>query len=219
MVDVYIDDTVSRIRELHKDLLCTDRSTISIRNYIDRQATRILEAHTDGNTAVIFHLACWCKPLIGQPHEKIMSTPLTLPMARQTIASEHGFSSWQAIEDLGDTAFDREFENCVDRMLAGDIDALKKDLASCPQLLTQQSQYGHQATLLHYIAANGVESYRQVTPLNATEIIELLISSGAEINANANIYGGGVAIDLLTSSAHPRNAGIVDAMVTAFNQQ
>ena len=93
-------------------------------------------------------------------------------------------------------------------MLAGDLDKFTSTLTTTPALAQQQSQYGHRATLLHYLGANGVESYRQVTPLNAVKIAECLIEAGANVNATANIYGGSRPLGLLTTSAHPANAGV-----------
>src|SRR4029079_14228007 len=48
----------------------------------------------------------------------------------------------------------------------------------------------HRATLLHYVAANGVEGYRQVTPANAVDVARLLLQAGAEVDALADMYGG-----------------------------
>ena len=39
----------------------------------------------------------------------------------------------------------------------------------------------HRATLLHYVAANGVEGYRQKTPNNAVEVATMLLKAGAEV--------------------------------------
>jgi len=37
----------------------------------------------------------------------------------------------------------------------------------------------HHATLLHYVGANGIESFRQKTPANAVDIARLLLDAGA----------------------------------------
>ena len=47
----------------------------------------------------------------------------------------------------------------------------------------------HGATLLHYVAANGIENYRQKTPPNIVELTKLLLDSGAAVNAIADLYG------------------------------
>src|SRR5687767_9692458 len=44
-------------------------------------------------------------------------------------------------------------------------------------------------TLLHYLGANGVEPFRQHTPKNAVEIVAVLLDAGADVNAEAQMYG------------------------------
>ena len=218
MAKIYIDETVKSVRSLHQSTLALDKNTISIGQFLTLQAQQILQAHQDGNTAVKFHLACWCKPLIGKSTDHIMQFPLTIEHSRQTIAAEHGFTDWQAVEAHDSTAFNLAFESCIDSMLNGDIDYLTNTIETTPSMVTQRSQYGHRATLLHYIAANGVESYRQFTPLNATEITQLLVDKGADVNSVANIYGGSKPADLVLSSAHPINAGVAESMADVLRK-
>src|SRR5437660_1546362 len=62
----------------------------------------------------------------------------------------------------------------------------------------------HRATLLHYIAANGVEGYRQKTPKNAVDVAKMLLNAGAEADALAGMYGGRcTTMSMLVSSCHP----------------
>lgn len=216
MQDVYTDKSVAAIIELHSATLGRDRSSLSISEFLSLQADTLLEAHSRGDHSVLFHLACWCKPLIGKPHDQIMDKPITLAMAQQTIASEYGYTNWTDTEKLRSTPFNLNFENCVDAMLAGDAATMQSLLESTPELATQRSQHGHRASLLHYLAANGVESYRQVTPFNAALLAHNLLEAGAEVNATANIYGGSQPLGLLVSSAHPANAGVVDDVAEVF---
>jgi hypothetical protein len=95
-------------------------------------------------------------------------------------------------------------------MLAGDFKGIKKIITGNNALLNQKSQYGHEATLLHYSASNGVELWRQKVPLNLPEMVEFLVENGANRNARMKVYGGEyTAAELLLSSAHPRQAGIL----------
>jgi ankyrin repeat protein len=72
----------------------------------------------------------------------------------------------------------------------------------------------HRATLLHYVAANGVEGYRQRTPPNAVDVTKLLLQAGAEVDALADLYGGHhTTMSMLASSGHPAKAGLHVAMV------
>ena len=78
------------------------------------------------------------------------------------------------------------FEAAADAIISGDITTLKKLLQENPALIRQRSTREHRATLLHYASANGVEGYRQKTPQNIVEIAELLLKSGAEVDAEAD---------------------------------
>src|SRR5512134_1794628 len=60
---------------------------------------------------------------------------------------------------------------------------------SVPDLVIWRSHYGHRATLLHYLAANGVETYRQRVPRNASSLASLLTQRGADPHATATMYG------------------------------
>ena len=216
MANVYCDNTVKELQHLHHSTLCTDKRTVRIATYLYLQAESILTAHNSGNSAVCFHLSCWYKPFIGKSIEEVMDDDLNIAMAQQTIAREHGYTDWASVVDHGDAAFDLQFENCIDTMLAGDFNKLAASLKTTPALARQQSQYGHRATLLHYLGANDVESYRQVTPYNAMQLAECLIEAGADVNATANIYGGSKPLGLLTTSAHPANAGVTEAVAAVL---
>jgi hypothetical protein len=67
----------------------------------------------------------------------------------------------------------------------------------------------HRATLLHYVAANGVEEYRQRTPPKAVEIARALLQGGAEADALADMYAvERTTMSMLVSSSHPAEAGV-----------
>ena len=57
-------------------------------------------------------------------------------------------------------------------------------------MIRQRSSREHRSTLLHYVSANGIEDFRQRTPLNIVAITRLLLDSGADINAESDAYGG-----------------------------
>src|SRR5262245_30457871 len=75
--------------------------------------------------------------------------------------------------------------------------------------VTEHDPPEHKATLLHYVAANGVEGYRQKSPPNSVEIATVLLDAGAEADALANMYGGQcTTMSMLVSSSHPAEAGV-----------
>jgi ankyrin repeat protein len=136
--------------------------------------------------------------------------------AQFVIAREHGFDSWPVfashVERLEhqDPSVAR-FEAAADAVISGDEAALAHLLRDDPALIRARSTRSHHATLLHYIAANGVEDFRQRTPANAVVIARVLIDAHAEVDATADTYGGGptmTTLNLLASSVHPARAGL-----------
>lgn len=208
MVEIYIDPKIIALRALHSDLLTRGFMDSRIRDRLAIQARTIIAAHKAGNSAVAFHLGSWCPGLVGVDSNDIMTVSLTQEQAQETIAREHGYTNWNEVEALQGILLDVEFEESVDAVVHGDVPQLQNRIRARPELATQRSQYGHRATLLHYIGANGVESYRQITPLNAAEVTRCLISAGADVNSIATMYGGSTALDLVLTSAHPHSAGV-----------
>jgi hypothetical protein len=103
------------------------------------------------------------------------------------------------------------FEVAADAVIEGRVVELQALLHDQPTLATARSHREHHATLLHYVAANGVEQYRQKSPPNAVEIANTLLEAGAEVDALADTYTGGTTettLNLLVSSVHPRDAGV-----------
>ena len=141
--------------------------------------------------------------------------------AQFLLAQAHGFASWSAFSDhlqglaFGDSA-SREFETAADAVVSGDLKTLDALLACSPSLVQARSPRTHRATLLHYVAANGVEDFRQKSPANAVAIARRLLEAGADPNALAETYGGGndqTTMNLLVSSTHPDEAGVQAPLV------
>lgn len=143
----------------------------------------------------------------------------TLAQAQFVIARASGFESWprlvKHIQGLGRRASQvSAFEAAADAIVNGDIAALRRLLRQDPELVRVRSTREHRATLLHYVSANGVEGYRQKTPKNIVQIAELLLKSGAEVDADADVYGGGATtLGLAATSCHPEAAGVQNALM------
>ncbi len=204
---------VREVETLHPYLQDPAFRSRSVRDQIDEQSATVLTAHQAGDTRLRMHVMCWWPQAIGRTLEDVMAGMFTEADARLTMAREYGFENWDAVEALGGLTSSPAFEAALDGMLAGNLEALRIQLQDQPELATAQSVFGHRATLLHYLGANAVESHRQRTPMNAVAIAELLIEAGADIHAKANMYGGGqTALALAATSAHPRKAGVSDAL-------
>jgi len=112
-----------------------------------------------------------------------------------------------------------QFEAAVDAVVSGDMTALHRLLRHHRELVLARSVRPHHATLLHYVAANGVEDIRQKTPPNAVAVATVLLEAGAAVDASADTYGGGpqqTPLNLLVSSTHPARAGLQAPLVDAL---
>ncbi|AXY73295.1 ankyrin repeat domain-containing protein [Paraflavitalea soli] len=135
------------------------------------------------------------------------------------ITNLYAFDSWS---DLADWVTDvtqpgsptARFEAAVEAIVAGDIPALQTLLQETPSLISARSMRSHHSTLLHYTGTNGVEGYRQKYPANAIEVLKFLVAAGAEVEAKADMYGGGsTTLGLVATSIHPAKAGIMATML------
>ncbi|HEU4433638.1 MAG TPA: ankyrin repeat domain-containing protein [Pyrinomonadaceae bacterium] len=139
--------------------------------------------------------------------------------AQLEIARSHGFTSWARFAKhlsglTNKNSRIARFECAADAIVKGDIRKLKRLLREDPRLVHARSTREHAATLLHYVSANGVEGYRQKTPANIVEITELLLRAGAEVDAEADVYGGGATtLGLVATSAHPFRAGVQNPLM------
>lgn len=137
---------------------------------------------------------------------------------RLVIAREHAFESWpkfkkhiEAVRRKGSLV--SKFESAADAVVMGDVAKLKGLLRENPKLIRQRSTRSHQSTLLHYVSANGVEDFRQKTPKNAVEVARILLSSGAEVDAENTDYGRGTTLGLVATSSPPDEAGVQIALL------
>jgi ankyrin repeat protein len=147
--------------------------------------------------------------------------PFAPAEARLLIARAHGFEGWAAFAAAVEPALDtdpvrREFESAADAVVSGDLATLETLVRRNPGLVRARSSRVHGATLLHYVAANGVEDFRQKTPPNALAIARFLLEAGAEVDGLASTYGGDryqTTLNLLVSSTHPAEAGLQAPLV------
>jgi ankyrin repeat protein len=150
---------------------------------------------------------------------KLVKPDPKLADAQFFVARVHGFDGWskfaRQVKALqGRNSQDARFEAAADAIVSGDIGILVQLLRDDPQLISARSQRTHNAPLLHYVAANGIEGFRQKTPKNIVEIARLLLKSGADVNAECNAYGGGsTALGLAATSVHPERAGVQEALL------
>jgi hypothetical protein len=142
-----------------------------------------------------------------------------LTNAQFVIARAHGFLSWprfaKHVESLARASSPGSaFEAAVSAIVTGDAATLKRLLREQPKLIRARSTREHGATLLHYVSANGVEGYRQLSPGNIAEIAEILLAAGADVDATADVYEGEcTALGLVATSGPPFIAGVQQAVI------
>ena len=147
------------------------------------------------------------------------SNACSLADAQLFLARLHDFVSWPKfsahIQALARASSpDAEFESAADAVVTGDAATLRAMLQANPELVRARSARDHRATLLHYVAANGHEGWRQKSPKNAVDVARLLLDAGAEPDALAHMYGGdATTMDMLVSSVHPHAAGVQVGLV------
>jgi ankyrin repeat protein len=139
--------------------------------------------------------------------------------ARAIIAREHDFESWDQFASFAEAMKDprspvAQFEAAVDAIIIGDIATLEGLLRANPSLVGARSTRKHHSTLLHYVGSNGVEGFRQRTPKNIVKVAEVLLDAGADIDATADMYGGGSdTLGLAATSIHPVTAGVQEELM------
>lgn len=160
---------------------------------------------------------------------KLPQTGVAAIGAQFALARAYDFLDWgrlvdyvEAVRQPGSERW--RFERAVEAVIDGNIDTLTDLLREDPDLVRARSTRvtpfdppRHGAMLLHYVAANGVEGYRQRSPKNAVNVVKTLIDAGADPNALCNLYGGEcTTVALLVSSTHPARAGVQVPVLNAL---
>jgi hypothetical protein len=179
-----------------------------------KQAKELVRAFKAGDPKALDRIR-WNHPRFrGLTDTEIQKRKFALADAQLVIARLHYIESWpkllrhiEALEQRDPRVL--RFEAAADAIITGDLQKLRVMLQEHPELVHERSTRAHHAPLLHYIAANGVEDYRQVSPKNAAEVARVLLEAGAEVDAATDVYGGGsTALNLTATSTPPRLAGV-----------
>jgi len=205
-MDVYVAPEVAAVADLYEGLLGTDAVQRTAVEQLRLQAERLADGHRRRHRGAFVELSNWYPRLAASPAEEIWSAALGDEDYLGTVARGHGYPDWTSVRPARPAP---RFERCVDALLAGDRPAVAELLTTDLDLASARSHWGHRATLLHYLAANGVEIHRQRVPRNAPDLARLLLDSGADVAAQAHLYGAGrTTLGLLLSSSHPAHAGV-----------
>jgi hypothetical protein len=181
------------------------------------QAEELFEALKSGSNEAEWRFK-WEHPRFkGKLVSDVRAATLDLADAQTVIARVYGFDDWPDLVTFTHAVVNDErvvqFEAAVEAVISGDVAKLRAMLEERPELVHARSARRHRATLLHYIAANGVEGDRQKTPANAVEVAKLLLDAGAEADALADMYDARcTTMSMLVSSSPPAQAGLQAAL-------
>ena len=180
--------------------------------YLDQARSLLADLHA-GDDAAAWRFK-WEHPRFRDRQVgEVRSATLGLEDAKLVTARSYAFEHWDDLATFAErSASDRgivRFETAVDALIAGERDVLEALLREDPALVGARSARRHRATLLHYVAANGVEGWRQRVPPNAVDIARLLLDAGADPNALAEMYDAQcTTLGMLVSSSPPADAGL-----------
>ncbi|HEV2482470.1 MAG TPA: ankyrin repeat domain-containing protein [Puia sp.] len=184
-----------------------------------RQAEELYAGYLAGDSAI--------KSLVHSLHPRLRRwlgpgeypyAPMTFADIKLTMAEWYYLESWAHLEAWVEEASSSgsrvsSFEAAAVAILSGDTSGLHALMRLYPSLIRHRSMRRHHGTLLHYIAANGIE-FRDHYPDNMPEILEVLLGAGAEVNAQAAMYGGcDTTLGLVATSIHPAKAGVMKGLV------
>jgi len=188
-----------------------DETRVPLRRWVALQAELLVAAVARGEPGAADVLR------FAGVHAELEGRSLDLDTARLAVAKDHWFADWADALAHGDDTVDSRFEAAADAVHEGDLDALRRLLDEEPALVRMHSPFPHRQTLLHHLAANGIEGERQrPSPANAVDVLRLLVGRGADPDAICDSYGGGngaTTMCLLVSSVHPFDAGVQASLV------
>jgi hypothetical protein len=188
-----------------------DGTRVPVRQWVALQAELLADAVARGEPGAVEVLR------FAELDAEVQGGRLDIDTARLAVARDHWYADWADALAHGHDSVDARFEAAADAVHEGALDALRQLLDDEPALVRQRSPFPHHQTLLHHVAANGIEVERQLrSPANAVDVMRLLIERGALPDAMCDSYGGGNATTtmcLLVSSAHPFVAGVQVALV------
>jgi len=214
--NIHVHQKARKLRKLLNKILTERSSFNSIYDFLKAYAELL---HTDymakGNCFEI-DFSNWHPKFISHSPEEIRSKSPEFIEFKIAVTKAHGFQNIEKLKE-SNLKFNHPFENAVDHLLTGELVKLKNILEKYPAVKNAKSNFGHRASLIHYVAANGVESYRQVCPYNIVDGLQLLLDLGCDPEAKNNIYGGSNLIGLIKTSAHPAKVGVTDRLVNLLN--
>lgn len=217
-MEIYRHDIQRHLEQYYGPLLTAFDRFDSIQDHLSAIANALHHGLQHKNKYLYYQLNNYNKKFIGRPVEELQKESFSLADARNTIAQEYGFKNWNQLNSMPVLSYQVDFQKAIDFLLEGNEAGLTESIRNNPNIIKTRSNYGHHASLLHYAGSNGVEMWRQKVPSNLVRLTEILLKNGANPDARMNVYGGQfTTYDMLTTSAHPKQAGILEEMKSLFS--
>jgi len=214
--EIYIEEDIITLRAMYSDVIDGHPKHSKISDFLEEMAEKLWFHYFGGNQKSCIQLGLHLPDFIEVSPLKIMAAGLNKKQTDLAILLEHGFGSWGEVKYA--EKFNAEFEQAIDTMLRGEIDKLKQLIQKEPKILKLTSPFGHKSSLIHYLAANGIETWRQIVPKNAPDLLKLLLDLGANPDAENFIFGGTDMMTLIETSEHAMMAGVGDEMILVLQQ-
>ena len=173
-MEVYKHEVVKELETFYGGLLTDIDAYSSIKEHLGALAGRMWEGVQSKNSAILSEISNYHWAHLGKSPAILKEAQLTEDDCKKAIANEYGFRRWTEVQHM-DNPYNQKFEQTINAMLSGDFEAVIKNIAERNNLVNTKSYYGHQATLLHYAASNGVELWRQKVPQNLPDLVRYLI--------------------------------------------
>lgn len=216
-MDIYFPSVIADLQAFYGPMLYDRHTYPLVGPHLTAIADRMWIGVQTQHKAVLTEISNHHPAYLGYTTDELAAFPLTPMDCQHAIAAEYGFGTWSGVQNHYHLRYDQEFERAIDYLLSGQLTELELLIRQFPDLVRQRSQYGHQATLLHYVASNGVEMWRQQVPANLPALTQSLLEAGADPQATMRVYGGDFqTLALLETSAHPQAAGIAPSLEALF---
>lgn len=206
---VYRSRIVTHLQEHYGELLLNGLNYPLVKAHLTEIAYRFKEGVEKSDEGVLTELNNYHPKYIGISIQELATYDIPEEDCYECVALQYGYKSWDNFIGSEELKYSEPFERALHYLLHGQISELSQVIDDHPDVINMTSPFGHKAQLLNYTASNGVELWRQQVPKNLPEVISLLIEKGANVRAQMKVYGGEFdTLSLLTSSAHPYEAGV-----------
>ena len=194
------------------------------------QANELRQAHRDRQASAAARIAAHHPRFKGRSPQAVLEAPFALADAQLAVAREYGFDSWPKLKqyvELSDVVArftpHPRFDEAVAAMDAGDLERLRRVIASDPALVRARTNleppyhYFTGATLLHHVAGNPdrgrLDGRLPPLPANSAEIARLLLDAGADVHALTLGPHGGDTMGLVLTSKQASDANVAGPLI------